>query len=113
MITRRSFIIGAASALTLSLVDKFINYADKHGEPMILAPKRPGDILYAFPSRDFQLGLNGDPWKLDNPDMTWRQFLVELFNYPNPVKLNQFKEIECDWGIKPTMLDEPVPSEHL
>ena len=73
MITRRAFLIGSATTVTLSLVDKYYSFIENHGEPLIEAPKNPSSILYAFPDQDYQLALDGDPWDIEFPYESWLQ----------------------------------------
>ena len=113
MVTRRAFLIGSAATITLSLVDKFYTFIENHGEPLIQAPKNPSGVLYVYPDRDYQLGLNGDPWKIDFPYASWQEYLVEEQGYDNPTKLSDFRAIYRDWGFMPSQLQEPVPWEHV
>ena len=111
MITRRSFLIGAASSFTLPMFEKFTTFFENHGEPLIEAPEKAGDILYVYPDRDFQMGLNGDPWEPDYPMMTWREMLVEERGYENPTKLSHFRKIRWEWNVSPSMIDEVIPED--
>ena len=47
-ITRRQFLLGTAAGLVLpSFYEKAFSYFENHGEPLLITPKRPGEILYA------------------------------------------------------------------
>jgi hypothetical protein len=111
MITRRAFLIGSAATVTLSLVDKFYTFIENHGEPLIEAPKNPSRILYAFPDRDYQLGLDGDPWVIDFPYKNWLEYIVGDCGYETPTKLSDFREICWNYGLTPSQLREPVPDD--
>ncbi len=79
-ITRRQFVLGTAAGLILpSFYDRAYSYFENHGEPLLITPKNPGEILYAC--ADFaeppalQLHL-GDPGE-GPPAMTIREFCLK------------------------------------
>ena len=72
MLTRRSFLVGAgAGFITPWMVDKFRNYLEVHGEPLILAPtiSDPSNTLFVDPEDGF---LVNSHWMFRT---TWRQLL--------------------------------------
>ena len=112
MITRRSFLIGSSAAfatISLSVFDKYFNFFETHGEPLIEAPDDPDASLCAIQDRGFLLGLNGHPGEWDCAGETWRDFLEFELGYDAPSKLSEFRHLYDKWGMKPTELDEEVP----
>lgn len=75
-ITRRQFLLGTAAGLILpSFYDRAYSYVENHGEPLLITPNNPGEILYACPEyaeKGFQLHL-GHPEE-GPPEMTIREF---------------------------------------
>ena len=112
MITRRAFLIGSAATVTLSLVDKYYSFIENHGEPLIEALKNPSSTIYAFPERDYQLGLDGDPFEIAFPYESWIEYLIGDCGCETPTKLSDFRDINWNWGITPSQLQEPVPENH-
>jgi hypothetical protein len=108
MITRRAFLIGAGSALTLSIVDKFVWHLDNKGKPLIEKPKDTGKVLFVHGDDDYRIDLGRTPEKF--PTVTWREFLVEKLGHPNPTTLSQFREIYYNYDIKPRDLDTECDS---
>ena len=78
-ITRRQFVLGTTAGLVLpSFYDKTLTYFENHGEPLLIAPKHSGDILYACPEfaqEGYQLNL-GHP-ECGPPRMSIREFCLE------------------------------------
>lgn len=109
MITRRAFLIGAATALTLPLVDRFKNHIARHGEPLLVQPKESSGVLNIYPDRDFQIGLNGDPW--DCPTVTWREYLEDYRGEQIPTTLDGFRELRANYDLWPSQVDETMPPE--
>jgi hypothetical protein len=103
MITRRSFLVGAGSTLTLSTVDKFIWHIDNKGNPLIETPKGRSKVLYVSKGDDFRIDLGRAPDKY--PTATWRKFLVNKLGHENPTSLSQFREIYHNYGIRPCDLN--------
>jgi len=109
MITRRTFLIGVGTTLTLPLVDRFADHIASFGEPILVPPKEHSGVLYVYPDRDLQIGLNGDPWVL--PPISWREFLTDRLDMEIPSDPEEFEQIEYDWGVTPSQLDEDVDPE--
>ena len=103
MITRRTFLIGAGSALTLSIVDKFVWHLDNKGLPLIQKPKNPSKVLFVNMAYENQINLGRPPF--DPPTGTWRELLVDALGYKNPTTLSQFRKLYDDYGVKPRELD--------
>jgi hypothetical protein len=87
MLTRRQFLLGTTAGLILpSFYDKAFSYFENHGEPLLIAPEHPKDILYAssqFAASGFELNL-GHP-EIGPPDMTIREFCL-AYGEGDPVK---------------------------
>ena len=103
MITRRSFLIGAGSALTLTTVDKFIWHLNNNGMPLIEMPQDHNRVLYVSRGDNLRIDLGLIPDEY--PTATWREFLVDKLGLQNPTALSDFREIYYDYGIKPRDLD--------
>jgi hypothetical protein len=84
-ITRRQFLLGTTAGLILpSFYERAYSFFENHGEPLLIAPKQPGKILYAcseFAEEGFRLNL-GDP-EVEPPEMTIREF-CEAFGEGDP-----------------------------
>ena len=61
MITRRTFLIGAGSALTLSIVDKFVWHLDNKGLPLIHKPENPSEVLFVDRAYDYEINTPVTP----------------------------------------------------
>ena len=77
-VTRRQFLLGTASGLILpTFYEKAYGYFENHGEPLLITPKQPEEILYAsknFAAEGYQLNL-GNPE--EQPlQMTIREFCM-------------------------------------
>lgn len=63
-ITRWQFLLGTTAGLILpSFYDRAYSFFENHGEPLLIAPKRSGEVLYAcseYVEEGFRLNL-GDP----------------------------------------------------
>jgi hypothetical protein len=103
MITRRSFLIGVGSALTLPIVDKFVWHLDNNGLPLIERPSDPSKVLIVNRGDNYRIDLGRAPDEY--PTATWREFLVDKLGHPNPTTLSQFRQLYYDYGIKPRDLD--------
>ena len=103
MITRLAFVIGVGSALTLSIVDKFVWHLDNKGLPLIQQPENPSEVLFVDRAYDYEINLGRYPD--DYPTGTWRELLVDLLGYKNPTTLSQFRELYYEYGVKPRELD--------
>jgi hypothetical protein len=108
-ITRRQFLLGTASGLILpSFYDRVFSYFENHGEPLLIAPKNPGEILYAC--ADFaeppklQLHL-GDPEE-GPPDMTIREFCLK-YGAGNPETWWRDSWL-CTEDPEPIEMDDPM-----
>lgn len=101
-ITRRQFLLGTAAGLILpSFYDKAHSFFENHGEPLLIAPKRPGEILYACSDRTeqgYQL-LLGHPESVWPDKMSVREFCL-TFGEGDP---------ETWWREEWICTDEPVP----
>ena len=106
MITRRAFLIGAGSALTLSIVDKFVWHLENKGMPLIEAPAKPKNVLYVHADWDYELNLGEVPDRL--PFMSWREFLFERLGNDEPKRLSDFRRIYEEWGVKPHQFDDEL-----
>jgi hypothetical protein len=112
MITRRSFLLGAAGLLTYSLFDKYLNYFENHGEALIEYPKDYENTLYLNPSSNsFELGDFED---IDYPDPpTWA---VWIENYMGEgVDINCPEQVEHlihDYGVSPEDYEKPCNEDN-
>ena len=111
MISRRSFLIGAGSTMTLSLINKFNWHLENKGVPFIDAPTKPRSILYVYPEREFQIGLDGDPWA-QPPTPTWAEFLVNSLGERQPSTLSDFRNLYEEHNVLPSQLNEPCNEEY-
>ena len=111
MISRREFLVGGGAAITLATVDRFQNFLEKRGEPLIEAPKRAKDVLYVDREADFQIGLNGVPGFIDCPFENTLAYLKDGWGISDPTSLSDFRAIHRDHGYRPKELFEEVPWE--
>ena len=109
MYSRREFLVGTGRLITLSVLEHYLSYLENHGEPLIEAPKRAGDILYISPDADYQIGLNQNPLCPKFPDWNTVEFLKEAWDYSYPETPDGYRELYDDWGIAPENLKDPVP----
>ena len=58
MISRRSFLLGIGSLVTISFVTRARTHARESGSPLLLQPKRAEETLYLYEGFD----QSGDPW---------------------------------------------------
>jgi hypothetical protein len=102
MLTRRSFLVGAGAGLiTPWLLDRFRNYLEVHGEPLILAPKNNDltNTLFIDSEDGFLVQAN---WMFRT---TWRQLL------PLKYRHSVGAETLARWGITKDQLDDEISSE--
>jgi hypothetical protein len=102
MLTRRSFLVGAGAGLiTPWLLDRFRNYLEVHGEPLILAPENSNDsnTLFVSPGDGF---LVTSAWTFRT---TWRQILGP--NYCHAEDAETFAR----WGVTENQLDDEISSD--
>ena len=111
MITRRQFLIGAGSTLTLPLVNKFVLYLEYKGAPLIEAPSNPNDILYVNLDEDYSIELGKFPDEI--PTLTWREFLFERLGYEYPKRLSDFRQLYEEWGVKPHEFDDEYEDYYM
>lgn len=108
-ITRRQFLLGTAAGLVLpSFYERAYSYFENHGEPLLIMPKRPVEILYAcseFSEEGFQLNL-GKPHDVYPPEMTIREFCM-AYGEGDPEKW--WREFWlCTDDYEPVNLDEKM-----
>ena len=76
-VTRRQFLLGTAAGLILpSFFERAHSFLENHGEPLLIAPKQPEEVLYAWADcaqEGYQLNL-GSPEKGPPDSMTIREF---------------------------------------
>ncbi|MEZ5571049.1 MAG: hypothetical protein R3E64_03410 [Halioglobus sp.] len=100
-ITRRQFLLGTAAGLILpSFYERAYSFYENHGEPLLIAPQNPGEILYAsseFAANGFQLHL-GHP-EIGPPEMTIREFCLKYAG----------GDSEADWREHWLGVDESEP----
>ena len=112
MFSRREFLVGSGTLITMRLVNQFHTFIENHGEPFLKLPKKPSDILYVFPERNYQFGLNGDPEELlEYPDMTLLEYLVQKEGCTRPRTEDDFSELALNWGFCPEELEEQLPRD--
>jgi hypothetical protein len=102
MLSRRSFLVGAgAGFISPWMVDKFRNYLEVHGEPLIRAPKdsNPSNMLFVDPNDGF---LVKSHWMFRT---TWRQIL--------PLEYRHLEDAEtfARWGMTEDQLDDEISPE--
>ena len=102
MITRRTFLIGAASALTISAINKFKWFLDNRGSPLLEVPEEPAEILYVDLAGNFHLEL-GDITER-GPCITWWEFFEQRGG--KPTKLSEYRSIYERYGVKPSQFDD-------
>src|SRR5690349_4554745 len=80
MITRRTFLAGVGGIITLPLLRKFGDHIRTEGTPLLLAPRKAEETLYAYPHDPsentylFTLGPQVD----EPPPMTWEAYFGRL-----------------------------------
>jgi hypothetical protein len=79
MITRRQFLLGTLGAgfILPTFFDKALSFFENHGEPLLIAPKNPGQILYVTTDWDYEFRL--DTPILEIPKMTMGEYLDEYY----------------------------------
>jgi hypothetical protein len=110
MITRRSFLIGAAGLLTYSLLDKYLSYYENHEEALIEYPKDYENTLYYDQDNDwFELGDWGDGFVPEYPEPpSWEEFIHKhTFQYIDVNSTYQINEIYQMYGISPCDYSKP------
>lgn len=97
-ITRRQFLLGTTAGLILpSFFERVYSFAENHGEPLLIAPKRPAETMYVCSDFALQLHL-GDPGK-GPPDMTIREYCLKY----------ESSDPETWWREEWVGTDEPEP----
>lgn len=81
---RRSFLIGAASAIiTPSFYRDALRYAERKAAPLIVPPDDYSEIVYELPdgTGKYDLYLGTHPLEDNPPDYSWREFNREAWNW--------------------------------
>jgi hypothetical protein len=100
ILTRRSFLVGAGAGLiTPWLLDRFRNYLEVHGEPLILAPKNNDLTNTRFINSEDGFLVTSN-WMFRT---TWRQSLP--LEYPDHLAR---AETFARWGITEDQLDDEI-----
>ena len=108
-ITRRQFLLGTTAGLILpSFYERAYSFFENHGEPLLILPNRPNQILYACAdfaeSPKLQLNL-GDP-EAEPPDMTIREFCLEYGDGDPETWWRE--EWLCIDDLEPIDMDDPM-----
>jgi hypothetical protein len=74
MITRRQFLLGTGFIVP-TFFDQALSFFENHGEPLLIAPKRPRQILYVATDCSYEFRL--DTPDIDIPKMTMDEYLDE------------------------------------
>ena len=103
--TRRQFLVtsarAAAGIILPSYYEKVLSFIENHGEPLLEAPPRIDEVLYAdYQNSDYQLNLGEPVYEL--PEMSWRE-VMERYHCPD--EWGELKEI---YGYTDADLDEPA-----
>ena len=102
MFDRRTFLVGAGSSLTLSLVNKFRWFAEEHDQPLIEAPPKVGGTLYwEFGSEEQALSLDVKPKYDLEPQPTLGEYLEILYGKQEG---DDLLDLVADFGLYP---DDP------
>ena len=110
MSTRRAFLVGASSALTLPIVSKFEWFIETKGRPLIEVPKRPMDTLFVDLDSNGQITLG--PQVYDLPEITWGEYLAQyLVGGELPTCPSELQELCEDYGVEVDALDCGCDSE--
>lgn len=108
--TRRAFIVGAGSALTLPIVSKFEWFIRNEGRPLIEVPRHPVDTLFVGLYSHGQITLG--PEISSPPTITWREYLTQNEAWGDlPTRRSELREICNEYGIEPESLDSECDSE--
>ena len=110
MSTRRAFIVGAGSALTLPIVSKFEWFIRNEGRPLIEVPRAPVDTLFVGLYSHGQITLGPDVY--DPPRVTWREYITENEAWGElPTCRSELREICNQYSIEPESLDSECHPE--
>ncbi len=111
LITRRHFLIGALTGLTLPLVDRFVKYIEEFGEPLLKLPQKVENTLYINKGQDFMIGLNMDPLSVEPPKCSLIDYLVTVRGEVAPKCAADYEYFEMEYGYEATDLDRAVPDD--
>jgi hypothetical protein len=107
MITRRTFLAGAGGLITAGLLRNVIGHIRTEGKPMLLAPAKAEETLYAYPydtSADSYLFTLG-PQVDEPPPMTWEAYFRRR-GYQLDASQSALKAACAEWGIEPEELQD-------
>ena len=104
MLTRRTFLTGAAGTLSSALIQRFQWFTENEGYPLVVAPRNPTEHIYVSSEyEDLRLSL-GKPVCAPEPP-TWAGYFEEIWG----VRQNHRSELldACEtWGLEPADLHE-------
>lgn len=109
LFTRRQFLIGSLSGLSVLALDRFVSYFENHGEPLLEVVRKPHHILYVSKDQDFQIGLDQDPVNFKFPKMSLMDFLVKYNNEKVPTNAAEYQYFEEEYGYYNRDLKGDVP----
>jgi len=109
LITRRHFLIGALTGLTLSIINRHVKYMEEFGEPLLQLPQKVENTLYINKGQDFMIGLNKDPLSVEPPKSSLIEYLVSVHGETVPVSAADYEYFEMEYGYEATDLVAPVP----
>lgn len=108
--TRRAFIVGVGSALTLPIVSKFEWFIETEGRPLIEVPRHPVETLFVGLYSEGQITLG--PEIYGPPTITWREYLTQyVAGGELPRRRSELREICNEYGIEPDGLDSECDPE--
>jgi hypothetical protein len=110
MITRRSFLIGAAGLLTYSLLDKYLSYYENHEEALIEYPKDYENTLFYDQDNEwFDLGNWEELTEPDYPEPpSWEELITNhTYEYVDLNSSQQIERLYKKYGISPCDYSKP------
>jgi hypothetical protein len=113
MTSRRGFLVGGAAAITLPALDRFHNFLERHGEPLVEAPEQAVDTLTVREGHwngGWAIGLNGDPLLEKAPFKNALEHIIDQ-GYFDPTDLSDSTMLEHEYGIRPEALLDPAPED--
>ena len=110
MSTRRAFLVGAGSALTLPIVSKFEWFIETKGRPLIEVPRDSVETLFVDLESNGQITLG--PQVYDLPEITWGEYLAQyVVGGELPSGPSELQELCEDYGVEVDVLDCGCDSE--
>lgn len=106
MLSRRGFLIGAGSLLTVTFIKDAQSFVLRNEKPLLVSPSQTAETLFWYDNDEQGLLLTLGEWQFCPPPPTWREFFARE-GIPHRTE-GEAQRIWTRHDIGPERYDEPV-----